>query len=116
MFKISKRDILLDNNQVKILLTKLFDLNEISWQNSQIPTLINSILSFTHIKLNRVLYFEKMLQFFTELRKKCSEANRQKTDFIDAENLSILHIIHLIKTDHNIAKDLLKILKVKFSS
>jgi len=29
--------------------------------------------------------------------------------------LSILHLIHLIKTDHNAAKDLLKILKVKLN-
>ncbi len=108
----TKRDIQLDQNQLKILLTKIFDMNEISWPNTQTPTVINTILSFAHIKNSRVLIFERILHFFTEWRKRVPEQGRQRSDFVDAETLSILHIIHFIKTDHSVAKDWLKILKV----
>lgn len=40
--------------------------------------------------------------------------NRQKNDFIECERLAIVHLIHLIKSDSESSKDLLKILKVLF--
>jgi hypothetical protein len=56
------------------------------------------------------------MQFFAEWRKRAPEQARLRTDFIDAEALSILHIIHSVKTDYSVAKDLLKILKVKYTN
>ena len=67
------------------------------------------------MKQNRPFLFERIIQFFADLRKKTPEQNRQKTEFVDAETLSILHIIHFIRTDHVIAKDLLKVLKLKLN-
>lgn len=36
----------------------------------------------------------------------------QKLDFIDAESVSIQHIVHLARTDNTASKDLIKIFKV----
>lgn len=105
----------MNKDQFKRLLEKLFDLAEMTWQSLQIPTLINSILSFSYVQSpSRVLMFEKMLQFFAESRRRRADGSK-KTEYIDAESLSILHIIHYIKTDHSQAKDLLKVLKSKLN-
>lgn len=90
----------------------------------------------------RLFLFEKIFQFFNDLKKTLlksatqvttaaastsvapfsSASNSllssttinysQKSDCIDAEILSIMHILHSIKTDRAIARDLVKLLKV----
>jgi len=71
-----QRNINMEQGLLFSLIEKLFDLNQIKWSNIQIPTLINAILSFTTIKSYRSIIFEKILTFFNELRRNCSnEAN-----------------------------------------
>lgn len=46
----------------------MLDLNEIQWTNIQIPSMINTLLSFCSQKQYRQIIFEKILQFFSDLR------------------------------------------------
>ena len=80
----------------------------------------------------RTFLYEKIFLFFNELRKSFSNKSpregpndfiqpsmssttinfSQKSDYVDAEILSIMHILHSIKTDRAVARDLVKLLKV----
>ncbi|CAF0898848.1 unnamed protein product [Brachionus calyciflorus] len=110
------KNIQLEQKEIKIFLDKMFNISEINWSNIQIPPLINNVLSFCTQKQNRQLIFEKILQFFNELRKNPANlSNVQKSDFIDAETVSILHINHLTRTDLTASKELIKIFKGKLN-
>ena len=134
------RHIKLEFSQLKELILKLFNFEEISFTNNQIPSLINNILYFMAMNKDfRIFLFEKIFLFFNEFRNQLSNKSvttssqassefvhpsssilssttinfTQKSDFIDAEILSIMHILHSIKTDRAVAKDLVKMLKLK---
>ena len=70
------RRINLDQSQIKLVLNKLFDSDEIQWTFENIPKLINSILKLTN-KTNRMVVFEDVLKFMNNLRKKQSENDSQ---------------------------------------
>jgi hypothetical protein len=109
------RNIEMDLSHIELLLLKIFNPNEILWPASQIPMVINSALTLASVKINRIFVFEKILLFFNDLyeRSVVNETSLQRTEFIDAETLSIMHFIHLVKIDRTAAKDLLKLFKSK---
>jgi hypothetical protein len=134
------RHIKLEFKQLKELISKLFNFEEISFSTNQIPSLINNILCFMSMnKEFRIYLFERIFLYFNDFRNHLSNKSvtgssqpslefvhpsssllssttinfTQKSDFIDAEILSIMHILHSIKTDRAVAKDLVKILKLK---
>lgn len=52
----------------------MLSLDEIEWTNFQIPSMINTLLYFCNQKQHRQIIFEKILQFFSDLR---SDPERQ---------------------------------------
>lgn len=53
----------------------MLSLNEIEWTNIQIPSMINTLLSFCNQKQYRQIIFEKILQFFSDLRNDAKNEN-----------------------------------------
>jgi hypothetical protein len=133
------RHVKLEFTQLKLLVLKLFNFEEITWTTNQIPSLINNILYFMPLNKDyRLFLYEKIFLFFNDLRKHLFNKSTtttttttefvhpstsllssttinftQKSDYIDSEILSIMHMLHSIKTERAVARDLVKLLKVR---
>lgn len=66
---------------MRLLLEHLFDIEKIAWKSSQIPNLIESVLSLNTVKNNRVLVFESVLRFFADLGQSDMENTSNTSGF-----------------------------------
>ena len=56
----------MENDQVRNLVEKLLDIDEIKWNLVNLPAVMNAILSFASNKSNRPLILDAILTYFNQ--------------------------------------------------
>ncbi len=109
------RHLVLNVSQVKRIVNKLLNNDELRWPYKQISHVVYHVLNYCHFKEHRMFLFESVIKYFNDIKAKMSNAQFKMpgdSDLLDAESNSILHIINIAKPNRTILRDLIKIIKV----